>query len=827
MRFIVLIILSIPLSLFSQPYHQPDAAKLKLDLEKLAQGLTVLYIAAHPDDENTRLISWLIGEKKARTAYLSLTRGDGGQNLIGTEKAELLGVIRTQELLAARKVDGAEQYFTRAIDFGYSKTPEETFEKWGKQNILSDVVWVIRNFRPDIIITRFPATGEGGHGHHTASAILAKEAFEAAGNKEEFKWQLEYVEPWQAKRLVWNTFLPQRDAKADTSGLIKLDVGDYNSLLGKSYGEIASESRSMHKSQGFGSAKTRGPVIEYFKNIAGEVALKDIFEGIDTDLNRIPGSPDFKKVITEINTSYNFSEPQHILPLLFKAYELLPELKDKYWQAQKKLQLENLIAACMGLWVEALAKDYSAVPGQEMIINTSVLLRNNFPVSLTGIKIINIADTILNETLLRHHPKSFTHLIQLPENIDYTTPSWLERPATEGLFVVDKPELIALPQGPPALEVVFNFSSGKNKFSIQRPLVYKWTDPIDGEKYRPFEILPELMLNFNQNVYVCKEGENLDVSITLKAGKEKVNGRLDLVLPPEWNSVSENQTFSLNRKEEEITVNFKVFPPVNYKSDNPIPVKAVAESGDKSFDRSITRVEYAHIPIQTLITEAKSKLVPLDINIDKIKIGYIPGADDIPVYLAQLGYDLTMITDNMIETVDLNQFDAIITGIRAFNISQNLKLNHRKLLQYVEKGGNLLVQYNTSNFTGTIDFQIGPYPFKITRNRVTDENSPVSFINPDHALLNYPNKITGEDFNGWVQERGIYFAGELHENYQPLLEMGDKGEEQQQGSLIVADYGKGSFIYTGLSFFRQLPEGVPGAYRLFVNLLSYKRKIEE
>ncbi|MDQ3192626.1 MAG: PIG-L family deacetylase [Bacteroidota bacterium] len=821
MRLFLLLLL-IPFFATAQPYKQADAAQIRLDLEKLKNPARVLYIAAHPDDENTRLLSWMVSEKKCKTAYLSLTRGDGGQNLIGTEKAELLGIIRTQELLAARSVDGAEQFFSRAVDFGYSKNPEETFDKWGKEEILSDVVWVIRNFRPDIIITRFPATGEGGHGHHTASAILAIEAFEAAADPSKFAWQLDYIQPWQAKRLFWNSFQPQRNPSADTTELFKIDVGGYNALLGNSYGEIASQSRSMHKSQGFGSARYRGPQTEWFKFLAGDRPKTDIFENVITDFSKIPGGASFGKSIEESIKNYDPAAPEKTIPTLLKAYEQLNEIKNTNLQTAKRKELEQVIIDCAGLFFEAVAEVYSANPDQAINLKSTVLLRNNTAFKLKSISIDGIKDTLINLDLIKHQPLSIPMSITISKDKNYTIPFWLKEEPKEGLFQIKDTLKLAAPKGPADVRAVFTFVAGNKEYKFIRPLVYKWVSPVDGELYRELEIIPEVMVNFNKNVYLFKEQKTSQVNLTVKAGKDNSEGTVKLILPDGWKSEPETKTFILNQKEEELTVIFNVIPPSNIQGNGPFEIKAAVTSSNKTFNQSITRINYPHLPIQTLISEAKSNLSPLDITLQKVKLAYIPGADDIPIYLEKLGFDVAILTDDMIEAVNLNQYDVIITGIRAYNTNEKLKMSNRKLLQFVENGGNLVVQYNTSNFTGTIDFQIGPYPFKITRNRVTDENAQVSFTNPDHALLNYPNKITNQDFEGWVQERGIYFAGEFEENYQSVLSMHDKDEKPQQGSLIVADYGKGSFIYTGISFFRQLPAGVPGAYRLFVNLISYK-----
>jgi LmbE family N-acetylglucosaminyl deacetylase len=807
----------------SQPYKQKNSAEILLEIEKLKYTGSVLYIAAHPDDENTRLLSWLAKEKKVRTGYLSLTRGDGGQNLIGTEKAELLGLIRTEELLAARRTDGAEQFFTRAVDFGYSKNPEETFEKWDKEEVLSDVVWVIRNFKPDLIIMRFPTTGEGGHGHHTASAILAKEAFEAAANPERFKWQLKYVQPWQSKRLLWNTFMPQRDSKINTDGLLTLDVGNYNTLLGESYGEIASRSRSMHKSQGFGSAKTRGPQTEYFKYITGGPANTDIFEGVITDVRKIKGGKSFAAAIEKIIKNFDPSKPEKSIKALVEAYDRANKIKDVYRRDYIQALIKEIISDCSGIWFEATSTNYFINPDQSLNIDAHILLRNPANIRLEKIIYNQQKDTLLNLQLQKHQPLKISQTIKIPENTEYSIPFWLRNPPQENLWNLKDITMLSLPREEAPLSVEFCFITEKFSFCKKRPVMYKWVDPVEGERYRNVEVIPETMINFNHAVYIFKKGEAKSIDVTVKAGADNVAGSLSLKLPEGWKSEPQLGKFKLSKKEEEVVLNFKVTPSAKTKWNSTYSISAIAESNAGLSTKAITKIDYKHIPFQTLIHESAATITTLDAAVNKLKIGYIPGADDLPDYLIQLGYDITIIDESKIDATDLSRFDVIITGIRAFNMHERLKLNSKKLHDYVEKGGNLVVQYNTSNFTGVIDYSIGPYPFKITRNRVTDENAEVKFINPAHKILSTPNKLTSKDFEGWVQERGLYFAGDTHEKYQEILSMSDPGEDAQKGSLIVAHYGKGSFIYTGLAFFRQLPAGVPGAYRLFTNIISYKQ----
>jgi LmbE family N-acetylglucosaminyl deacetylase len=826
MKKLLLIFLLFPLFLQAQPYQQPDAAQIKLEMEKLQNPARVLYIAAHPDDENTRLLSWLVSEKKCRTAYLSLTRGDGGQNLIGTEKSELLGLIRTEELLAARRVDGAEQYFSRAVDFGFSKNPEETFEKWGREEVLHDVVWVIRNFRPDIIITRFPTTGEGGHGHHTASAILAVDAFTAAADSGMYPWQLKHTQPWQAKRLLWNNFMPQRGAAVQTEGMLKLDVGTFNPLLGRSYGEIASESRSMHKSQGFGAARTRGPQLEYFTHLSGEPAREDIFEGVITSIAKVQGAGALSRLISEILRRYNPSMPQESVKGLVNAHNQAGQVRDKGLREQLQHKIEDLILHCSGLWFEAVATRFTCNPSDTITVNVHAILRNPSAVTLSSVNFSTGGDTSKNWILQPHQPLAFSKSISIPKQAEYSMPYWLKAQPEEGLWRPDDSKLLALPKGPVPVEATFNFTVSNIRIARKRPVVYKWVDPVEGELYRNLEIIPEVMASLGKPVYLFVNNKPGMASVKLRAGKDNVSGIAGIQVPRGWEVQPKQQDFTLAKKGEELTLHFEVTPSDKSKEPKPVEAKAFVLSGGQRHSLGITTIDYKHIPKQTLVKEMPSVLTPLNADIKPLKIGYIPGADDLPAYLRQLGYSIEELDVDAIETADFSSFDVIIAGIRAFNLHDRLRLANRKLLAFVENGGNLVVQYTTSNFTGFIDYSIGPYPFKISRNRVTDEEAEVRFLTPGHKILNYPNRIGAGDFAGWVQERGLYFAGEINPGYQTILSMNDPGEEPQEGSLIVADYGKGSFIYTGLSFFRQLPAGVPGAYRLFVNIITYRNETQ-
>lgn len=811
----------------AQTSPQLNSAEILQGLKKLNTIGSVLYIAAHPDDENTRLLAYLANEKKFRTAYLSLTRGDGGQNLIGKEQSELLGLIRTNELLAARRTDGAEQFFTRANDFGYSKNPEETFSIWNKDSILADVVWTIRKFKPDVIICRFPTTGEGGHGHHTASAMLAELAFDAAADPTKFPEQLKFVQVWKTKRLFWNTF-NFGGTNTTAENQLKIDVGVFNPLLGKYYGEIAADSRSMHKSQGFGSAKGRGSSIEYFKFLKGDSSKTDVFENIDNTWKRFKETTKLDKMIADCIAKYDVSAPQNSVTSLSAVYKELQKLNSTnteviYWQKQKLKELETLLLVCSGFWGEAYASDYIGIPGKESMITLQVVSKNNTAIKLNSVSFLQ-DDSTTSLTLKQNELYTFRHKLILNKNLSFSNPYWLSAEHSIGLYNVNDQLLRGTPDNVSTTQATFDITIGDLNFKVKRPLVYKFTDPVKGEVYRPFEVLPPATINIAEKVYVFSDDKEKTIQLRVKANADNVSGTVFFSLPTSQNGqnweiiIKDSLLFKLDKKGSEKIIEFKIKTNAEFLSTT---LKARIEIDGQNYDKSIQRVEYDHIPYQFVLSDATAKLVKLDLKKSNNNIAYIPGAgDEVETCLKQIGYSVTTLTDEMLATADLSKFEAIVTGIRAHNTNERLQVYYTKLMEYVKNGGNLVVQYNTNSRVGPVVAKIGPYPFTVSRNRVTDENADVKIINKKHSVLNYPNLITEYDFKGWIQERGIYFATELDKNYETIFEMNDKDEKPSDGSLIVAKYGKGNFVYTGLAFFRELPAGVPGAYRLFTNLIS-------
>ncbi len=808
--------------LFGQAQQQLNSSEILQSIKKLNVIGSVLFVAAHPDDENTRLLTYLSKEKKIRAGYLSITRGDGGQNLVGKEQAELLGIIRTQELLAARRIDGAEQFFTRANDFGYSKNPEETFEIWNKDTILSDMVWIIRNFKPDIIISRFPTTGEGGHGHHTASAILSLEAYSAASDPARFPWQLKFVDVWKAKGVYWNTF-NFGGTNTTSSDQIQVDVGGFNTLLGKSYGEIAAESRSMHKSQGFGSGKNRGSQIEYFKLLKGDSTSKDLFDGIDLTWNRLGNPGELSKKINDCVDSFDPEFPSKSIPALKLIHNALLKISEKdknnlSWKKQKLKETESLLINCAGLWIEASSSNYTGIPGRKVEITSQVINRSDANISINRIAWSATSDTIAVIPLNKNKLNTFRRTIILEKKMSYSNPYWLNDSHNEGFFTVNNPMLILKPENPPSYSVLLDVTIDGLDFQIERPLINKSVDPIKGEIYRPFEILPPVTANFSARAFAFQNGKPSKLQLNMTAHTDSIKGRAIIYMPSGWKAEPSFFDFGYVNKNDDKIFETMITPP-SVNSEGIISASILLQ--DDTVSKGINRIEYDHIPYQFKLNDSKAQLKCFDINLAGKNIGYIPGAgDEVAESLLQIGYNVTILTDEILSKNNLAGFDAIVTGVRAYNTNEWMQNHNQKLLDYIRQGGNFIVQYNTNNRIGPLISKISPYPFTISRERVTDEKAEVRFINPSHSSLNYPNKITADDFLGWKQERGIYFVSDLDTAYDKILSMNDPGEKPNEGSLIIAKYGKGNFVYTGLVFFRELPVGIPGAYRLFVNLLS-------
>ncbi|NRA91104.1 MAG: PIG-L family deacetylase [Psychroserpens sp.] len=803
--------------------NKPTSSEIFESVQKLNFLGSVLYVAAHPDDENTRLIAYMANEIKARTAYLSLTRGDGGQNLIGPELRELLGVIRTQELLAARRVDGGEQIFSRANDFGYSKHPDETLAIWDKDKVLSDVVRAIREFKPDVIINRFDHRRAGKtHGHHTTSALLSMEAFEMTNDASVYPEQLETLELWQPKRLFYNTSWwrygsRENFAKIDKSNMVALDIGVYYPQKGLSNNELASIASSQHLCQGFGRMTTRGTQLEYIEFLKGEPLNGDenIFAGIDTSWNRIEGGSTIGEILTEVEGNFNFQDPSVHLPDLMKAYQLLSKVENEYWRDLKLKELKTIIEACAGLYFEVSAESNWATSGEVINLDIEAINRSNQSLSLRTYQISEALE-ISKELELKENIKyNFKETITIPKDQEPTTPYWLAKKGTIGMYEAAE-EFIGEPETPRQFNVEFNVVINAIPITFTKPVIYRYSRPDKGELYKPFEIIPEATASFTDNVYIFNGDLQKEVEVIVKAGRKNLEGSVELCYPDDWNVSPSSQKVSIANKGDVQKFVFTITAPDQQSEGYMSPMVKI---GDQTYTSKLVEIDYAHIPFQTVLLPSESKLVKLDIEKQGNNIGYIKGAGDVvPESLEQIGYKVITIEPNDISPESLNQFDAIVVGIRAYNTVEALNFKQQMLFDFVKQGGNMVVQYNKSY--GLKTDQLAPYPLELSRDRVTEEDAEVRILEPEHPALNYPNKITVKDFEGWTQERGLYFPDEWSEEFIPLLSMNDKGETPKQGSLLVAKHGDGYFVYTGLSFFREFPAGVSGAYRIFTNLLS-------
>ncbi|WP_313368718.1 PIG-L family deacetylase [Sphingobacterium mizutaii] len=786
-----------------------SASLIKLKIDKLGTLGTALYFAAHPDDENTRLIAYLANDRKYRTAYLSLTRGDGGQNLLGTEQGIELGLIRTQELLAARSIDKGEQYFSAAYDFGFSKTHDETFSFWKKEDILREAVYMIRKLQPDVIINRFPPDSRGGHGHHQASAILAKEAYEAAADPNRFPEQLKDLKPWKAKRLVWNT--------ANFGGMnntsdeqLKVVLNDYNPLLGYSYGEISAMSRSQHKSQGFGSAANRGKTTEYFDHVAGEKANQDLFDGINTSWERL-GEP-VKNIETKIQTiqnSFDINHPEKSIKDLVALHAMVKALKPSVYRDRKIKDIEDIILSSAGIVAESIAAKPNYVVNQTFPVNNEIIKR----AADVSVKLISIDGKQLAEALPANETKKYPSEKKIAH---WTQPYWLEKPNSLGKFDIEDSNF-GNPENTDNPHTSFVIEVDGLAISIDKPVEYRFVDPVQGEIYQPISISPALTATISSSQALLQTGDKKTISLTITNNSDQAQKAELSFKQSDGLNISPKEA-SLDIPEHGIVVKtFEISNPKNTASSEIQPLL----NGDPVY--GFKRIAYQHIPDITWFPAINLKVKALEINNPLKKIGYIHGAGDlVPTALENIGIQVDLLNSDLLASTNLKQYDAIIIGIRAYNVSPNANQWLPILLNYAEQGGTVLAQYNVNSRMSTNKF--GPYPFEINRERVTEEDAKVTFTDPNDPILNYPNKITDRDFEGWVQERGLYFATNISPEYRTPLSMADKNEEQNKGSLLVANYGKGKFVYAPLAFFRQLPAGVPGATRLFVNLLAKNEK---
>ena len=827
-----IVLLAILLSHFSAVYSQKpeklNAAEIYQKIEKLNFLGSVLYLAAHPDDENTRLISYLSNSKKAQTAYLSLTRGDGGQNLIGPELREFLGVIRTQELIEARKIDGGIQYFTRANDFGFSKNANETLKIWNKNAVLADIIWVIRNFKPDVIINRFDHRTSGTtHGHHTSSALLSFEAFDKSNNPNEFQEQLNLTSLWQPKRLYFNTswfFYGSKEKfeAADKANLAELKTGVFYSALGKSNQEIAALSRSCHQSQGFGTSGTRGDDNEYLEYLKGEKPTNknDLFDGIDTSWNRIKNGSQIGTILTDVQKNYDFKNPSASISELAKAYNLILSLDDsEHWKNIKLTEIKNIIAACSGLYLEATCTDQQVTNDTNLKIKLEAINRSSVNMAWSSLITNPNTNTTFDAVdLINNKLINKTITVQLSNDILNTSPIYLNEKGSIGMYQVSDQKNIGLADVQRQLKATFLITIYGTTIPFEKNIVFKTNDDVKGETYQPVDIVPIATASFIDKVIIFSNNQSKSVAIKIKAGKSNVTGSVRLNVPQNWSVTPNEIPVNIANKGDEQLLVFSVQPS---KEASEIVISSTIVIDGKNYTDDKIEINYPHIYKQIVLKPAQSRALKLDIKTKNEKIAYIMGAgDEVPKCLKQMGYDVEIIKPDEISEDNLKKYDVVITGIRAYNVVNQLSYKQKVLLNFVQSGKTMIVQYNTLD--DLVTTEMSPYQLKISRGRVTEEDAEMRFTNPKNAILNYPNKITKKDFEGWQQEQGLYYPSEWGTEFETIISSNDTNESPKNSAILVAKYGKGHYIYTSLSFFRELPEGVSGAYRLIANMISLK-----
>jgi len=840
-------ILSLPAGGLAQSVPPPEILRQLHGFQEMG---SVLYIAAHPDDENTELITYFARGRNYRTAYLSLTRGDGGQNVLGPEFGSEIGVIRTQELLAARRIDGGRQFFSRAVDFGFSKDFRETLRIWDRQQVLSDIVRVIRQFRPDILITRFSPKPGRTHGHHTASTVLALDAFKLAGDPKAFPEQ--GLEPWQPKRIVWNESIYQQE---DISGAeqVRIDVGGNDPVTGEAFTAIAARSRSMHKTQGLGnfaiSAKP-GQRFEAFQRLDGAPMKSDVLDGVDTTWGRVPGGTEIGKAAAEIIARFDSQSPSASVPAILKLRSVLAALPiNDPLVTEKRAQLDRILQACLGLEVQTTISQAEVVPGEVMKLHHSVVIHSGTPVRWVEVRYPEIKERVgqgrspsspgpQNVELLANQPRTLDSTPILPASTPLSQSYWLREEASPGMFRVDDPSLIGRPENPCPFPIKYVFEVGGQTLVVsdEPVLVVKSSENSDGlaspfakasedkseatlhgsEVHRRMEVIPPVSLDFASDVGLFAPSSTHPVEVEIVASRVDLNGRLRLEGPQGWTVSPAEQPFHLKTIGERAHFTFTITAPA--RSDT-AKIIVEAEIGNARYRTGRVAINYSHIPPILLQPVASLKAISLDLKTLGHTVGYLPGAgDSVAQNLKQMGYAVRILDDTNLTLEDLLGLDAVVIGVRAFNVRKDIGSHLPLLLRYVESGGTIVAQYNRPD--GLQTNEVAPFELHLSTDRVTDETAAATFLAPDHPVLNKPNKITSADFDGWVQERGIYFPDHWDDHFTPVLAFNDPGESPLKGGLLVAPYGKGYFVYTGLVFFRELPAGVPGAFRLFANLIS-------
>ncbi len=832
---------------------------IRYALDKLTVLGSVLMIGAHPDDENTGVIAYLARGRKIRTGYLSLTRGEGGQNLIGNEQSEYLGALRTQELLAARRLDGASQYFTRAIDFGFTKTVSETMEKWGHDKILSDIVWIIRQQQPDVILLCFSGTPADGHGQHQVSAILGREAFDAAADPAKFPEQLKWVKPWQAKRVMQArfNFPPGAAGASGASGIagagragaggasgntgrggaaeaeVSLPVGDYDPVLGKSYREIAVSSRSQHKSQAMVQSMSFGEQSNGLVLRGGPAAKNDLMDGVDTTWSRLPGGARVGELLTGAKRDFNDLSPEKTVAALLEARALVLKMAEggQQWAQWKLDEIDHAIALCAGLKVEAQANTFAYVPGATADVRLTAINRSRLPITLSGVHVSGWEDKdagVKDRTLANNREETVNLKVTVPKDRPLSQPFWLRDSPDGDTYHIADQSLIGRADTVPEVTARFDFTIDGRPFSVTEPLHYRYADPTRVVFVRPVVVVPPVSVVLPARNFVVAIGAAREISVLVRAMVAGQAGELNFEAPEGWKAEPAKAAFDLKETGATQEVRFRVTPPATPGAGQ---FKVVANiRGGPQVATAVNVIDYTHIPAQTIFEVSGGRMAAVQMNVLAKRVGYVMGSEDkMPEAIEQMGCQVDLLDDKALASGDLSVYDAIVTGLRAYAVRADLRAAQTRLLEYVSRGGTLVVQYNrlddrriSPSVAEAFD-HMGPYPFVLSQGnteRVTEEDPPVRMMEPASPIVRSPNAISAADFSGWVQERGVYFADTWDARYQTPFETHDTGDKELKGSLLYARYGKGAYVYTSFSWFREMPAGVPGAFRLFANLLS-------
>ena len=830
-----------------RPVYDRGATGLYQLLQKLNSSKSVLMIGAHPDDEDTALLAYLARGEHARTAYLSLTRGDGGQNIIGTELGEALGVIRTEELLQARRLDGAEQFFTRAYDFGFSKTLAEAKQKWDEKTILCDAVQVIRRFRPLVVVAQFNGTPVDGHGQHQFAGYIAPLAVKAASDMNQC---VSAGAPWKVQK-----FYQRHRGQGDPR--LRINTGAYDSTLGRSYFEIAMEARSQHKSQEQGVLELKGDQFSQLNLVGSEAKETNIFEGLDTSIVGAAAStnnseePNREKLaaLQEITMralrEYDVHSPSKIVPVLVNGYDLASKAEwatrvpqTKAFFRDKQRELAGAIQLAAGIQIDAIADRETVVPGESIYVGVRAFFPVKDAIKGSEIKFIlpdgwsaskaEPPNTQQQQGFFRRESGDYFAYFNLnsDRNSKATTPYWLQRPRNGDLFdwsnAGENSNLPFSDQHPRAsvtLEIL------GVKVSFEQPVEYRYADDIRGEIRRNVEAVPLISVDLDQSLLIVPYSDKPQTRIltmsVVNYSAESVSGSVSLNInsPTEWNYKSSTTKFDLKRTGERASITFEVTIPARAKPGS-YSITGQAAIGESLASTSMRTLAYPHIQTHRIYRNAAAEVKVFDLKTTSAKIGYLMGSGDrVGDAIRQMGFDISVISESELASGDLSKYDTIVVGIRAYQVRLDVVANNKRLLDFAANGGTLIVQYQLPQYAQQ---NLTPFPAQ-QGPRVVDENAAVKLLKPEHAVFNFPNKISGTDFAGWVQERNLYNFSTMDAKYTGLLESRDAGEAENSGGLVIADVGRGKYIYCSYSLFRQLPAGVPGAYRLLANMVSLSR----